>query len=129
MNIDSPFNENNVYTDDELKLVLNIYKEQMLKYRETCIRRNVKRARPLDSHTKFITELEDQMKRKAAKLRRAREVLDRITNTDSSPSASSSVSTMASDELFTPSPNDSPLTLKLKVSKRKTKSNNSCSIV
>jgi len=133
MNINSPFNENNEYTPEELKIVLEIYKHQMIKYKETCIRRSVKRGRPLDFHEKMISEMQGQLQRKMAKLDRAKIVLERAREcvvVESIPSTTSTVSTMASEDMFTPSPDDSPLTLKLKFpEKNKTESNSTCSVV
>ena len=135
MNVNSPYNEDKIYTQDELKIVLDIYNTQMKRYREGVIKRSLRtaRTRPVDAHCKMIDQLENQLKRKAAKISRAREVLDRITNStenveESTPSTST-VSTMNSDDL-TPSVDDSlTLTLKLPAKKKNKTESNTCSVV
>jgi hypothetical protein len=81
----------------------------------------------------MIDQLENQLKRKAAKISRAREVLDRITNSAENveeSTSSNTVSTMNSDDL-TPSVDDDSLTLTLKLpAKKKNKTeSNTCSVV
>jgi len=137
MNVNSPYNEDKIYTQDELKIVLEIYNTIAKRYREGVIKRTLRtaRTRPVDAHCKMIDQLENQLKRKAAKISRAREVLDRIItnpeNAESSPSTTSTVSTMNSDEMFTPSIGDDSLTLTLKLpAKKKNKTeSNTCSVV
>ena len=136
MNVNSPYNEDKIYTQDELKIVLDIYNTQMKRYREGVIKRSLRtaRTRPVDAHCKMIDQLENQLKRKAAKISRAREVLDRITNSAENveeSTSSNTVSTMNSDDLFTPSVDDDSLTLTLKLpAKKKNKTeSNTCSVV